>query len=84
MAKATNTEMKARESTFDTIYSMVLNGDTTTTINTPCTFSNMIIPPIKNNPRTEGSEKTTNGSAIDNTFSGKNDRIIRYMIVITT
>jgi hypothetical protein len=37
----------------------------------------MIIPPMKNNPSTEGSEKTTRGNAIDNTSFGKNESMIK-------
>jgi hypothetical protein len=82
IARAASTDKIVNEITFDNMYSMVRNGETTTTDKIPCTFSSIIIPPIKNRPSTEGSENTTSGKVIDNAFSGKKDSMTRYIIVI--
>jgi len=77
MAKAASTDTRASDMTFESTYSVVRKGETIRTDNTPCVFSSMIITPMKNNPSTEGSEKTTRGNAIDNTSFGKNESMIK-------
>jgi hypothetical protein len=43
-----------------------------------------MIPPIKNRPKTDGSEKTTRGNATEKIFSGRKRKYDKYIIVITT
>src|SRR5690554_1441027 len=79
---AATTEINASEITLASMYSLLRKGDTTRTIRIPCPLSSKIMPPIKNKPSTEGSEKTTKGSAMAKTSSGKNDNRIKYISVM--
>ena len=54
--KDTKTDITTSEVTFDSIYSIIVTGDTARALSTRSLFSNKTIAPIKNNPRAAGSE----------------------------